>query len=654
MNHFRLLSFAVLIAGALSTAICEAQNTRAKAQIAPQKPDLLLAEAIKAAPDPAKYPNALAIHLLDVTDITVHGDGTVFTKTRETYKLLNRNARSLAEVNIPYNQSYQTITLDKAETRQKNGKVLKVKESELLEYSPYTDFPLYNDAKGFGFSMPGVEDDCIIDYSYKMVSKPLLMRGQFWEFWRFNGEHPVVLSRMIVRAPISMKFNYRMHNSPGFEPEISLSANGKEKVYKWERRNLPPIVPEYGMPATREITMWLECSTLDSWNQVGAWFWGLYKGQATTSPAITESVATLIAGLEKQEDRARVLYDWVADKTRYVALEMGISAFRPHPAAQVHEKLYGDCKDKATLLITMLKQAGITAHPVLLMAQEKTDLSSELPKPAAFNHCIVQAEVNGKKVWLDPTDEDCPYGDIPFPDRGRYVLVVKEKGSVLEMVPAYTADENTIDIFEEITMQPDGSAELHTLATTRGLFGEGNRASFRELPVEKQKEAVLNIVSSYGSSADLITFKISDVKRKELAFNIDATAHVTEFSRSISNLLVFSLHPSHGKNPFAMYTTTGRVYPLVQDVLSGVHRSTVIHLPKGYSIDTLGSALSIDTGIELIKRSVTTSKDGRSITVDWLTRSKEGRILPADYAEFRAKLMSANVAFGDSYTLKRN
>jgi len=90
-----------------------------------------------------------------------------------------------------------------------------------------------------------------------------------------------------------------------------------------------------------------------------------------------------------------------------VGLEFGISAFKPHAAASVYEKLYGDCKDKATLLITMLGLAGIKAHPALLTAETLHPVRSQLPTLEAFNHCIAVAEIDGKEVWLDATAETC-------------------------------------------------------------------------------------------------------------------------------------------------------------------------------------------------------------------------------------------------------
>src|SRR5262249_38902081 len=152
-----------------------------------------------------------------------------------------------------------------------------------------------------------------------------------------------------------------------------------------------------------DVRVWMEVSSISAWQDIATWFQGLEKPQAEPNEAIRETVKQLTADKKTDEEKARAIYDWVANRVRYVGVEIGMSAFRPHAAADVHKNLYGDCKDKATLLISMLGLAGIKAHPVLLKAEERRPVSQGLPSLNAFNHCIALADVGGKEVWLDAT-----------------------------------------------------------------------------------------------------------------------------------------------------------------------------------------------------------------------------------------------------------
>ena len=120
-------------------------------------------------------------------------------------------------------------------------------------------------------------------------------------------------------------------------------------------------------------------------------------------------------------------------------LEFGASAYEPHSARDVFTNKYGDCKDQATLLVTMLRQAGIKAYPVLLSVSYRGEMNRRLPSPGQFDHCIAMAEIDGRQYWLDSTAEVCAFGDLPEADRGRDVLVIRDGKGEFVGTPTYEA-----------------------------------------------------------------------------------------------------------------------------------------------------------------------------------------------------------------------
>lgn len=110
----------------------------------------------------------------------------------------------------------------------------------------------------------------------------------------------------------------------------------------------------------------------------------------------------------------KAVYRWVIDNTRYVALEFGIHTLQPYPVSAVFHRRHGDCKDKAALMVAMLKEAGIPANLVLLRTNDLGDLQDSIPTFAHFNHALVF--VPGENLWLDGTvlhhgSEELPQGD---------------------------------------------------------------------------------------------------------------------------------------------------------------------------------------------------------------------------------------------------
>lgn len=134
--------------------------------------------AMKAAPLASDWPDNHYARLLDLGDITVSRDGGTTGVFRETYKLFDKNARDLAEVSLPYNSSYQSLRVLYARTYRRDGTVVSVKPADIRQTSPYSEYLMYDDARAVGFSMPAIEDNCIIDYKYEVITRPVLMPGQ--------------------------------------------------------------------------------------------------------------------------------------------------------------------------------------------------------------------------------------------------------------------------------------------------------------------------------------------------------------------------------------------------------------------------------------------------------------------------------------------
>ena len=110
-------------------------------------------------------------------------------------------------------------------------------------------------------------------------------------------------------------------------------------------------------------------TTFRSWEEVGHWYGELARSQAVVTPQIQAKAAELTKGLTSDEDKMRAMYDFVSTHYHYVSLSFGIGRYQPHPAEDVLENEYGDCKDKHTLLAALLKAAGYDAWPALINAQ---------------------------------------------------------------------------------------------------------------------------------------------------------------------------------------------------------------------------------------------------------------------------------------------
>ena len=87
-----------------------------------------------------------------------------------------------------------------------------VKPDDIRVSSPYSEFLMYDDAQAMSFSMPAIEDDCIIDYTWEQVTHPMVMPGQFTQFWQFSGIEPVDTCRIVLHIPADKHIRYKVYN----------------------------------------------------------------------------------------------------------------------------------------------------------------------------------------------------------------------------------------------------------------------------------------------------------------------------------------------------------------------------------------------------------------------------------------------------------
>jgi transglutaminase-like putative cysteine protease len=130
----------------------------------------------------------------------------------------------------------------------------------------------------------------------------------------------------------------------------------------------------------------VEISSFTNWEDVGRWYWNLQKDRIEPTPAIRAKAAELTKGMTDDAAKLRALYSFVSTQYRYIGIAFGIGRYQPHAADDVLTNNYGDCKDKHTLLASLLQASGITLYPALISSSFKLD--SDVPSPAQFDHVI--------------------------------------------------------------------------------------------------------------------------------------------------------------------------------------------------------------------------------------------------------------------------
>ncbi|MCK4244551.1 MAG: DUF3858 domain-containing protein, partial [Candidatus Omnitrophica bacterium] len=303
-------------------------------------------------------------------------------------------------------------------------------------------------------------------------------------------------------------------------------------------------------------------------------------------------VHRLIEGKETSREKVRAIYNYCSSNIRYVGLEMGINGYQPHEATKVFHLKYGDCKDKAALLVTMLRVAGVKSYLVLINTDHQIDTS--LPSPGQFNHCIAAVPHQGKYIFLDTTAEVCSFGDLPPGDQNRDVLIIKEGLAELAKTPLYRPEDNLCQREIEVGLKENGAIFARVKVLTRGFYNLAYRASFRYLRPVEQRKRLAEDLNRICPGASLKEFKISDLTNLDKPVEEDYSFFAENYAIKIGNKVLIKPAIIEAMRSTALVAAKKRSYPILfQRGCREVFENVSINLPGGWKVETLPKNLSL-------------------------------------------------------------
>ncbi len=486
-----------------------------------------VAQLIRNVPSAESYPDAGIINLLDEDIVEVFEDGRCRQTLHVVFKILNERGKDSADIEIGYNSRAEIASIIYARTITAEGKILPLIENAIKVVTPYSSYPSYSDYKELTFSMPGVTVGSIIDYKVVIEEKKPEIEGKFSSGFYFQAHNPAYLCRYKVITPRDTNLKYLVLNPlQGIQLSPNIIHDRNKKTYLWEYKNIPQIIKEKSMPPEDEVAFRILVTTMNSWEEFSNWWRKKIAGKTEPDESIKRKVAELTKNLSTPKEKMEAIFDYVKGEIRYVSIDLGKSGYEPENAKQVFENKYGDCKDKSTLLISMLRIAGIPAYYVLIPTSSMGNLIKDFPYPFQFNHCIVAVKNEDKYHFIDPVAKNYRFDYFPDGDRNRDVLIFDDEKIVFDKTPFAKPEENAYYSQSQIRIGLDGSIECEV----KNFGFGGEEASLRSFFIRnrptKIKESLEERVNEISSGAKLLAYTHSDPlnfkERFELNIKYDA------------------------------------------------------------------------------------------------------------------------------------
>ncbi|HEY4564488.1 MAG TPA: DUF3857 domain-containing protein, partial [Thermoanaerobaculia bacterium] len=393
-------------------------------------------------------------------DVEIRPDG-VTERTRLRVRL--DNARDFS------NWSPYPIALDEnremgdltASAIQPDGKTLKVSRHDLDTHQVAGEGNLHSSLVVRTVTFPAVPAGSVLALDYEVREHPYFPAGQI----ALGSAEPVESLRVAVHGGGA---GWRYHVD-GTLPGIAVQESpGGVTVTGTKLPGLNPPEKAPGLAAEGAMLRYAWGDT-GSWDAVGRWYEGLLTAVPRGAGPVTAKAHELVAGVTDKRQRTAALTDFARRQVRYVAVEVGIGGYKPHTPQQVMERLWGDCKDKALLLVDLLKEAGIEAYPALARLDPDGRVDRDFPSPYQFNHMIVavpadglgvdgDAPVAGGYLFLDATQETGGLAWLQPAAQDQEVLVVRNGHGELVRTPVRNAQEGRrLDVALALTAEGEAS-----------------------------------------------------------------------------------------------------------------------------------------------------------------------------------------------------
>lgn len=468
-----------------------------------------------ALPTPDWAKNSGAVVLFESTEVMV-SDGYA-THFRTVVRILSSAGRRYAVPSVYFDNR---STLDSFHAWAiENGTTREYKERDAIEATPLSWGELYNDQHVKVISAPD-SPGTVVAYEYqvhRVQDAPQLI-------WDFQKEVPVLATSFSLTVPAAWTtethwFHYTPAQSTWTAPQISYQLKDVPALQREPR--MPPVEAVAG-----RVGISIGTPAVQTWSGIGQWFSLLANVRCSPSPAMQAKVAEIAPESKPPLERVRAIAEYVQQEIRYVAIEIGIGGYQPHPAADIFKKQFGDCKDKVTLLRTMLRAAGFESYYVIVNA-DRGVVDPSFATPYMFNHAIIAIRVPssdglyatldharaGKLLFFDPTSASTPFGILPAYEQQGSGLLVLESGGELVTLPSAPPQASQLRRRAKLALDASGVLSGDVEEVRSGSMAAELRAILQPLSAVERARWIDTAVGAHLADAAVQNLSIENVDR---------------------------------------------------------------------------------------------------------------------------------------------
>lgn len=569
--------------------------------------------ALVSTPLPTHDEKTDAVLLYSDDTVTVVSTDKVKEHVRAAYKILRPAGRDRGIVAVELNAHKKVSNLH-AWCIPQQGKDYEVGDKNALEVAPqgvqYGE--LMTDVKYKVLEIPARDPGNIVGYEYETEEQPMLLQ----ELWHFQHEIPAVEQHYSLVLPAQWEYRATWLNYPEVQPTESRNQ------WQWTVRDVPGIRREAEMPPMAGVAGQMIVSFFPpggpgqkgfaNWQQMGLWYVNLVQGRRDVSPDLKQAVLNMTSSSPTPLKKMQVIANFVQHDIRYVAIELGIGGFQPHPAAEVYTHRYGDCKDKATLMSAMLHEVGVDSYYVIINASRGAVTSSTAAHVGGFNHAILAIKLPeglndlslvavrndpryGRLLFFDPTNPLTPFGQISGHLQQNYGLLVTADGGELIALPVQPPAMSGIKRTAKLTLDSTGTLKGDVQELRVGDRARQERDAMLSTTTSRdQIKPIEGLLANSLPTFHIVKASMSNLEQNDLPFGFTYSFEAPNYTKTSGDLILVRPRVLGTKADGVLETKEPRKFAVEFGGPALDTDTFEITLPAGYVVDELPEAVNAE------------------------------------------------------------
>ncbi len=606
------------------------------------------------------YPGAAVVNVLDESDVYVQHSGLATTDSCQVVKILtDEGVRSQSVQRLNYDPSTNRENFKSIRIYRTSGKIEDVPLDQIVT-QPAPQSMIYWGRDQQLVSLPRLEigdaieiRTCRTGYNIAYLDGPVAqdttnqkgdaldppMPGHWYEVTLFQSSVPIYRKRYSVHLPKDMPVQYEVYNQP---IKTSMWFDKDRDVYTWEAERIPAVKGESHMIALDDCVPKVVLATVPDWETKSRWFWEANKKQFDSTDAVLTQARKITAGLTTDEQKIAACLHWVADNIRYCGTSRGQhEGFILHRGDEVLQDRFGVCKDKAGMLVTLLRALGYEAYPSLTMAGSRVEA---IPADQ-FNHTVtVLRNSDGSFRVLDPTWSPLSRELWSTREPLQGLVYGTPEGQSLTLSPYFPPADNSLSARSTTHLDANGSMTTEMAFDLKGYPCTYFRRNIEKNSKPYQRSSVEQALS-IAPNAILGDVNFTDPYDYSQGTHVELAAQANNYVVTGDHLRAFRLpllsHPLSSfwiPDFFYPLPEKERKYALVMRATRLICYEEAIEIPDDWQVKSLPPAVSLDT--PSISLTFAAKQENNRIMFKTELVLKKQIVPSEDYASFKNVLES--------------